>query len=333
MKYRLEVDFLNRGSLHFEETHLVHLLEWADNRRFIQAPNIRPTFPEYILTAGKRSTNQLSSAYVHKAVSTARRFFGWAIQNKAGYGSILPGWLHTLKPPRMVEEPSEHEAVTLEYVRSLANAPVRTLREERVQAASVFWFLSGIRVGAFVTLPVKAVDIEALEVKQWPSLGVKTKFSKHATTFLLNIPDLLEVVSKWDRLLRLKLEPESNWFAPITPDTQEIDMKPGPLGRERHTRARKDLKDWVDRLGLPYLSPHKFRHGHAVYALQQSSTVADLKAVSLNLMHSDLKITDGIYAILSNNDVKERVTTLGKKNQLGNIDQVIELLNQLKQNH
>ena len=36
---------------------------------------------------------------------------------------------------------------------------------------------------------------------------------------------------------------------------------------------------------LPYKSPHKFRHGHAVYALQHAKTMADYKAVSMNLMH------------------------------------------------
>ena len=44
-----------------------------------------------------------------------------------------------------------------------------------------------------MTLPLEAVDLESLTVKQWPKLGVKTKFSKHATTFLLNSPELLEV--------------------------------------------------------------------------------------------------------------------------------------------
>ncbi len=37
-------------------------------------------------------------------------------------------------------------------------------------------------------------------------------------------------------------------------------------------------------------------------------------------MHSDLKITDGVYAILSNHDVKNRIVGLGKS------DNQIELL-------
>lgn len=41
-------------------------------------------------------------------------------------------------------------------------------------------------------------------------------------------------------------------------------------------------------------SPHKFRHGHAVYALKMAKYVSTLKAVSQNLMHADLSITDGV---------------------------------------
>ncbi len=53
-----------------------------------------------------------------------------------------------------------------------------------------------------MTLPLEAVDLEKLAVKQWPKLGVKTKFQKHATTFLLPIPELLRVVRAWDDEVR-----------------------------------------------------------------------------------------------------------------------------------
>jgi hypothetical protein len=63
--------------------------------------------------------------------------------------------------------------------------------------------------------------------------------------------------------------------------------------------------------GLPYHSPHKFRHGFAVYALKNTKDVPALKAVSQNLMHENLSVTDGIYGILSENDVRDRIATLG----------------------
>lgn len=63
--------------------------------------------------------------------------------------------------------------------------------------------------------------------------------------------------------------------------------------------------------GLQYHSPHKFRHGHAVYALSMAKDVATLKAVSQNLMHENLAVTDGVYGVLSDTDVKRQIAALG----------------------
>lgn len=59
-------------------------------------------------------------------------------------------------------------------------------------------------------------------------------------------------------------------------------------------------------------SPHKFRHGHAVYALKMAKDVSALKAVSQNLMHKNLSITDGMYGVLSEIDVRQQIASLGK---------------------
>jgi integrase len=115
---------------------------------------------------------------------------------------------------------------------------------------------------------------------------------------------------EWDTEIRPHLSEDDLWFAPV--DTENFEFVEGhTAGKHRQSRARKDLKEWVDRIGLPYYSPHKFRHGHATYGLSNAVTVPDLKAVSQNLMHSNLSITDGIYAILSENELGERISRLG----------------------
>jgi len=38
--------------------------------------------------------------------------------------------------------------------------------------------------------------------------------------------------------------------------------------------------------------------------------MADYKAVSMNLMHEDIRITDGIYAPLAGDEVKQRIAGL-----------------------
>ena len=209
-------------------------------------------------------------------------------------------------------EPTEREAVTWEEIQSIAVALVTAKREKRIRAAAIFFWLSGIRIGAFVTLQIAAVDLKKLEVKQWPSLRVKTKNGKHATTYLLNIPELLEVVIEWDLDVREKLPDNGFWLAPLLPDSGEIDPNIFNVGNNRYRRARKDLYDWLTKVGLPIIRHTSLGMIMQYMLLKQANDIGDLKAISQNLMHSDLKITDGIYGILNNMDVKERITSLSK---------------------
>ena len=214
---------------------------------------------------------------------------------------------------------------------AIAHAPVFTMRHRRIRASAVFWFLSGIRVGAFVSLPIKAVDIENLTIRQWPKWGVKTKFQKHATTFLLDIPELLKVVIDWDKLVQSNPRKDSYWFAPLSPETGELDLDQIEVGENRGQRARKDLEDWLKRVGLPYHSPHKFRHGFAVYAIKHAKNMSDMKAISQNLMHANISITDGIYGGLSDMDVKAQIISLGTENTSFTEDNFHELMQMNKE--
>ena len=45
--------------------------------------------------------------------------------------------------------------------------------------------------------------------------------------------------------------------------------------------------------------------------MKLAKNIAELKAVSQNLMHANLSITDGIYSILSDRDIKKEIQTLG----------------------
>ena len=103
------------------------------------------------------------------------------------------------------------------------------------------------------------------------------------------------------------------------------------VGIHRASIARRDLRLWLDRVGLPYHSPHKFRHGHAVYALKQAKDIPALKAISQNLMHSNLSVTDGVYGILSDNDVQAQILGLGKSLSTGDEDLIKSIRDLLRQ--
>ena len=53
------------------------------------------------------------------------------------------------------------------------------------------------------------------------------------------------------------------------------------------------------------------------YGLKNAPDVGDLKAVSMNIMHGSLGGTDEVYAILSDQDVGARISTIGKTNDVG----------------
>jgi len=316
LDYRLHVDQIITGSMKKEQTHLRYLLEWAQDHSFRQSPNVRPTFPEYMLSARLDGEDrQLSAVYIKKALATARLFFTWLADNETGYKHIKQSWIKTIKAKRLTNPPKISEYVTLEEIQAIAATSAHTVFERRTRAALVFLFLSGMRIGAFVSLPLCAVDIASRSVMQYPSLGVRTKNNKHAKTFLFEIPELLEVVRQWDDEVRAVLPPNGFWFAPLSPETGQIDASVIEVGEHRTNLARRNFKQWFEQNHLTYHSPHKFRHGNIHFGLANSQSVSDYKAVSMNAMHSSMEITDQFYSILQDDELKNKIGGLNKNNR------------------
>ena len=81
----------------------------------------------------------------------------------------------------------------------------------------------------------------------------------------------------------------------------------------------KGIRRLCQRVGIAYHSPHKLRYGYTVYPLKKARDIADLKAVSQDLMHSSLTIADSIYGILTGGHVAERIAGLNRI-EIGNDD-------------
>jgi integrase len=333
LEYRCKVDQLSTGSMKVEETYIRYILEWCGSVPFLKVKTIRPTLPEYLLSARlDDSKEQLSCTYTKKILATARRFFTWLFDNYPEYRGINQAWVKTLKSKRLPAAPQNKDIVSLEEILAIASAPVDDTFERRIRAAVVFLYLSGMRIGAFVTMPIKAVDFPNRTIMQYPSIGVKTKNGKAAKTNLLNIPELIEIVQAWDKEVRLLLPENGFWFAPLSPDLREIDQTRLTIGEHREDNARKNIKRWLDKVGLPYHSPHKFRHGHIHYGMNRSKSIADYKAVSLNVMHASMEITDQFYSVQNDSEVKNRIDGLGsvKNVNLGEVNLVAALQELLK---
>ncbi len=290
---------------------------WSGPTRFPfpNAKTIKPTFPAYIESLRGPSGDLYSSAHLAGIFKTCRAVFSWAkLEYPVRYKPMELNWIKTLRASRARSEQAElqtRQLYTLENVRALVTVTAEKTSERRIRAAVALLFLSGMRIGAFVTLPLECVDLPNRRILQLPAKGVRTKNSKAAITYLLNIPDLLGIAQEWDTFLRKHLPPDAFWYAHLDPWGELTESR--PIGDRIETRHdfRKGLIDLCARAGVPYLSPHKFRHGHAVYALKQAKTPAQMKAISQNLMHSNMGITDGIYGRLVNDDVRDIITGLG----------------------
>jgi len=314
LTYLQEVMQLTPASLDRYRFYLRHLLLWAGEKDFKTVQDIRPTLPSYLASLpGKDGKGTLAGATQKKILDTSKRFFRWAKATYPRELNNLPlAWIDTLRMIRQPQVTAENVFVSEDEVRRLIAYPVAQddLALLRDQAAAALLFLSGMRGSAFVTLPISAIDLENLTVRQWPELGVHTKNSKKATTFLLNIPDLLIPVRRWDAIVRPGLPLTTPWYAPIEHCWGEQSLSNEEPGKCRLNGLEKRLKLLFSLAKLEFKSPHKFRHGHAVFGLLHAQTMADYKAVSMNLMHDSIEITDSTYAPMLSSDVQDRIAGL-----------------------
>ncbi len=308
--------------------HLRHLLLWAMDNHLSKAKKIEPDFASYVANIIPPLGGTLARESQKKIFILAHRFFEWAKMNyPKEFNGIDSTWIETLSISKAAIKQSPNntvdlklllddsdtpdtnlEFVTLEEVITLANLPKAEddLANWRDCAMAAFLYLTAARATAAVTIPIGAVHFDKGKIRQWPNLGVKTKNGKIATTFMHNIPELIEVAQSWDIFVRTKLPLTSPWYAPIENHWGDQQLSSNPVGENRGVGLNKRLRILYSKVGLPYKSAHAFRHGHAVYELMKCRSMADYKALSLNMMHDSLEITDRIYVHMRNKDVSDK---------------------------
>lgn len=325
LAYQERVEQNGQETVRRYRAHLRHVLQWADTKPLTQARAIDPTLPAYLLTIrGEDTQKPLAPASLAKTLQVCRQFFEFARREwPTRYKGLTESWIGTLQPPKRASEKSrlkDHAHYKLEDMLKLAALPFETKREQRDQAAACFLFLSGMRVDAFASMPISCVDLEGGQVYQLPERGVRTKNSKAAVTYLLPIPELIAVVQEWDKLVNASLPPDALWFTVMSRDGESFTGSTKPhIGRG--DKVGEALRSLCKRAKIPYLSPHKLRHGHIVFALKSVKDMAGLKAVSQNVMHEDVTITNKIYGVLAGDDVRRVIAGLQADKPAGGDDE------------
>ena len=295
--------------------YLRHVLLWANETPFHQAHTIKPSLFAYLSEIETEPGKPLAGETQKKVIEQARKLFEWCkMEHGTEFRAMPSTWIQKLKfqKKNFAQADTEAEFVTLDEAIALATLPGEPgdLAHWRDCAMAARLFLTGERASAAVTSPISAINFDDFSLKQWPELGVKTKNRKKATTYLLKIPELLEVARSWDAFVRANLPPTAPWYASINSQWGEQTLTDAEPGENRNVALNKRLRFLFEQAGLPFRSAHKFRHGHAAYGILHCETMADYKALSLNLMHESLEITDSIYVHLKRDEQRERIARL-----------------------
>lgn len=265
-------------------------------------------FKDWLANKKKTSSDQLVSAsYRYDVLRSLKSFFVWLLMQK-GYRNISPDAVDYLSPSssdsRIAHQPKPVKYPTLDDTRTLIEHITESTEVARRDKALISLLsLTGIRAGAVVTLQLRCFDKERLVIYQDPKLGVKTKFSKATTSFLiaLGYPERITYFTDWcDHLKQRGFGPTDPIF-PLGEVKNGIDNNVSFQATGRVTRkARTDtaairrmLGRRCDAAGIQRYHPHAFRHALAADIAKANLNEEEKKAFSQNFGHQNIQMTFG----------------------------------------
>ncbi|MRS04765.1 site-specific integrase [bacterium] len=227
------------------------------------------------------------------------------------YKKVSPVWLDTLKISKSRLNRAGLADSTYysqeETIRMCSFEP-KNLIDKRDRAAVAMLFLSSMRVSALTSIRVDNIDLAAMTIYQNPADGVRTKNGKSMETILLPIEFLLGICEEWYTELKQEIGENALWYPTLS--TDGLRFSKSEMVGDVDSR-NKSLRDGVNRLckyaGIRYLSPHKFRRGHGVYAVEHSPSLKEFEAYSQNMGHENVATTFIYYSKLANNVVKDTI--------------------------
>lgn len=272
-----------------------------------------------------------------------KKFFTW-LSGQVGYKSKIDPYDSNYlrldkKLAKIATAPKVEDYPTLEYVKKLCDSiEVKGEIDLRDRALIAFTLLSGMRDKAIITLPLGCFNPDTYEVGQYPAKGVQTKFSKTIISVLFQFDTvLLGYVLEWVKHLKeVKVFGIAN---PLFPSTKVEQMSVTeyifeakgvePTFWRSTSTMCKIFKDRAENAGLPYYSPHKFRHSATRLATDSCRSAEQIKAVSQNLGHEHVGTTLLTYGRLGHYRVNEVVSGLSfqKTAKEKNLEEAIKLLN------
>ncbi|MBA4420216.1 MAG: hypothetical protein C0391_03630 [Anaerolinea sp.] len=245
-----------------------------------------------------------------------QEFYRWAkLYLGPEYKKASDKWIDTLRISRARRNLiglEDRKYYSLEEVLLLCDFEPVTLIDKRDRAALALMYITGMRITAFMTLPISCVDIAGMTVFQLPQEGMRTKNNKSAETTLLPIETLVVIVKDWDQLVRKELRPSDLWYPNLSTDGLRWSSNLGLSQSESRRKSfRRGLKKLCELVNIEYRSSHKLRRGHGVYAVKHAKNYEEFQAYCQNMGHEDPGTTFKYYSKLSQNNVRNII--LGTK--------------------
>jgi len=315
--FSLEDDYAN-----FDDNRAQEFKKWLSNKK---------------LKSGE--TINLSTQY--DRLRFLKKFFTW-LSGQVGYKSKIDGYDSNYlrldkKLAKIATAPKVEDYPTLEYVQKLCSSiEIKNEIDLRDRALIAFTLLSGMRDKAIITLPLGCFDPMTYEIKQDPTKGVQTKFSKTIISVLFQFDEtLIKYVLEWVKFLK-----EERIFGikdPLFPSTKIEQMSKTefifevkgvePIYWRSTSTIRKIFENRAKDAELDYFSPHKYRHATTRLATDSCKNAEQIKAVSQNLGHEHVGTTLLTYGRLDHYRVRDVVTEMNfQKNQT---DEIIEQIKKL----
>jgi site-specific recombinase XerD len=281
----------------------------ADYSRFNK--NSAGDFKNWLKNRKKaKSTKSFSLSYCYDILRTLKIFFEWLSQQQ-GYKSKINqtniDYLNLTRKENL--EATQSKSVicpTLEEVKkAIENIKGENEVEMRDKALFSLTLLTGARVSAIRTLPMKSFDRNILVLYQDPQLGVATKFGKKIVSSLMpfSYKEALVYFLQWYDYLEKKKEFKPD--DPIFPATKIENTnnnvsyfstgKIEPRRLKNSNSLRSIFRKRFGESGIKYYHPHTFRHLLVKEIAKLPLTEEEKKAISQNLGHANVTTTFGSY--------------------------------------
>lgn len=309
--YLKEVKGFSKDSVDAYEGAILLWQECHENKDFagFGKQQVR-AFKSWLKSRTNRNGEPLSLTYLYNVLRRLKGFFEWLSMQphyKSKINQVVIEYLSlSKKETRIAIQPNKRNVPPIEdVIKVIEDIQIETDVDRRDRALICFTLLTGARISAIYSLPIKAFDETNLTVDQNPKFGVKTKFSKRILTtfFPIEYTKATDYFLEWYGYLKnvKRFKPEDPIFpqAVIENGTENISYyntgEVEPVFWADSNSVRKIFQKRFLNAEIPYYHPHTFRHLVVKEFAKTRLTEEEKKAISQNLGHENTGTTFGSY--------------------------------------